>query len=37
MNGYERWRYKLYRKVKGIKVGSKYSGVQYYSSMHRNK
>ena len=28
MNGYETFRYKLYRKVKGLKFGSVYSGVQ---------
>jgi len=29
MNGYEAMRYKLYRRVKGIKFGSEYSGVPY--------
>ena len=30
MNNYEQIRYKLYRKVNGVKFGSAYSGVPYF-------
>lgn len=35
MNGYERLRYKLYRKVKGLKMGSLSSGVPKFTRLHR--
>ena len=33
MNGYEQMRYKVFKKVKGIKMGSKYSGVPAMSKI----
>ncbi len=34
MNNYEKLRYKLYKRVKGIKFGSEYSGVPYQTDKY---
>ena len=37
MNKYEKIRYRLYRKIKGIKMGSEYSGVYKRRHIHESK
>ena len=37
MNGYEKMRYKLFKKAKGLKFGSEYSGAPYARELYANK